>query len=124
LYGNDIDQTTNTIEAGLGWITKPAKGDFNGKPKVMSELEKGVRRKLVPFIVDSKLVARHGYEIYSNGTKIGHVTSGNVSPVLAKNIGLGYVSKEYSEPGNLIKIKVRNEFVDSHVVKLPFVAKD
>lgn len=124
LYGNDIDQTTNTIEAGLGWITKPAKGDFNGKPKVMSELEKGVSRKLVAFIVDSRLVARHGYEIYSNGSKIGHVTSGNMSPVLGKNIGLGYVSKEYAEPGKFIKIKVRNELVDSHIVKLPFILKD
>jgi len=124
LYGNDIDQTTNTIEAGLGWITKPAKGDFNGKPKVVSELEKGVSRKLVAFIVDSKLVARHGYEIYGKGTKIGHVTSGNMSPVLRKNIGLGYVLKDYAEPGNLINIKVRNEFVISHVVKTPFLSKE
>jgi aminomethyltransferase len=90
--------STNTIEAGLGWITKPLKGEFNGKPKIMSELENGVSRKLVGFIVDSKLVARHGYEIYSNGTKIGHVTSGSLSPVLGKNIGLGYVTKEYAEP--------------------------
>jgi len=124
LYGNDIDNTTNTIEAGLGWITKPAKGDFNGKPKIMSELENGCSRKLVGFIVDGRLVARHGYDLYSNGSKIGHVTSGSMSPVLGKNIGLGYVTKEHSELGNTISVKIRNEFVNSQVVKIPFIAKE
>lgn len=124
LYGNDIDKTTNTIEAGLGWITKPNKGDFNGKPKVVSELENGSARKLVGFIVEGRLVARHGYEIYSNGTKIGTVTSGSMSPCLNKNIGLGYVEKQYSEPGTKLNIKVRNDFIDAEVVKIPFVGKD
>ncbi|RPI16254.1 MAG: glycine cleavage system aminomethyltransferase GcvT [Ignavibacteriae bacterium] len=124
LYGNDIDNTTNTIEAGLSWITKPAKGDFNGKPKVMSEIENGSKRKLVGFIVDGRLVARHGYEIYNNGDKIGFVTSGNTSPILGKNIGLGYVEKQFAGLGNTIKIKIRNDFVDSQIVNIPFVAKD
>ena len=124
LYGNDIDNTTNTIEAGLGWITKPDKGDFNGKPKVMEQLTKGVIRKLVGFIVEGRLVARHGYELYSNGSQIGHVTSGSMSPVLGKNIGLGYVSKELALPGTKIQVKIRNEFVNSEVVKLPFVSKE
>jgi aminomethyltransferase len=124
LYGNDIDNTTNTIEAGLGWITKPAKGDFNGKPKVVEQLEKGTSRKLVGFIVDSRLVARHGYEIYNNGDKIGFVTSGSTSPVLGKNIGMGYVANEFSKTGNTIKIKIRNDFVNSEIVKIPFVSKD
>lgn len=125
LYGNDIDNTTNTIEAGLGWITKPKKGDFNGKHKVVSELENGTERKLVGFIVNGRQVARHGYEIYNDEeNKIGIVTSGSMSPVLNKNIGLGYVEKAYSEPGGTIKIKIRNDFVGSEVVKIPFVAKD
>lgn len=124
LYGNDIDNTTNTIEAGLGWITKPNKGDFNGKSKVVSELENGSARKLVGFIVDGRLVARHGYEIYSNGTKIGTVTSGSMSPCLNKNIGLGYVEAKYSEPGAKLNIKVRNDFVNAEVVKIPFIGKN
>jgi len=125
LYGNDIDNTTNTIEAGLGWITKPKKGDFNGKQKVVSELENGTARKLAGFIVDGRQVARHGHEIYNNeGSKIGVVTSGSLSPILNKNIGLGYVEKAYSEPGGTIKIKIRNDFVSSEIVKIPFVAKD
>jgi aminomethyltransferase len=124
LYGNDIDKTTNTIEAGLGWITKPDKGDFNGKPKVMEQLQNGVSRKLVGFVVDGRLVARHGYEIYNDGKQIGHVTSGSASPVLGKNIGLGYVAKEFASPGSKVKVKIRNDFIDSEIVKLPFVSKD
>lgn len=123
LYGNDIDKTTNTIEAGLGWITKPDKGNFNGKEKVMSELNNGGSRKLVGFIVDSKLVARHEYEIYKDGQNIGYVTSGAPSPVLGKNIGMGYVKKEFSEPGSKIAIKIRNDFVEAEIVKMPFVGK-
>lgn len=124
LYGNDIDNTTNTIEAGLEWITKAVKGDFNGKDKVVSELETGPARKLVGFIINGRLVARHGYEIYNNGSKIGYVTSGNTSPVLGKNIGLGYVSREFSEPGSVIQVKIRNELINADVVKLPFVSKN
>jgi aminomethyltransferase len=125
LYGNDIDNTTNTIEAGLGWITKPKKGDFNGKSKIVSELENGSSRKLCGFIVEGRLAARHGYEIYDNkSAKIGVVTSGSISPILNKNIGLGYVTKENSEPGNIIKIKIRNDFVNSEIVKIPFISKN
>lgn len=124
LYGNDIDKTTNTIEAGLGWITKPDKGDFNGKPKIVSELQNGVSRKLVGFIVDGRLVARHGYDIYNDGRKTGYVTSGSMSPVLGKNIGLGYVDKKYAATGGNINIKIRNDFVKSEIVKIPFIAKD
>jgi aminomethyltransferase len=124
LYGNDIDNTTNTIEAGLGWITKPAKGDFNGKPKVTSELENGTSRRLVGFIVDGRLVARHGYEIFNNGTKIGYVTSGSMSPCLNKNIGLGYVQKDFADAGAKLSIKVRNDFIIAEIVKIPFIGKN
>ncbi|MCI0450157.1 MAG: glycine cleavage system aminomethyltransferase GcvT [Chlorobi bacterium] len=124
LYGNDIDNTTNTIEAGLEWITKPDKGDFNGRSRIVSELENGVKRKLAGFIVDGRLVARHGYEIYANGAQSGHVTSGSFSPCMNKNIGLGYVQKQYSEPGTKIDIKIRNDFVNAEIVKIPFVGKN
>ncbi|NOS85694.1 MAG: glycine cleavage system aminomethyltransferase GcvT, partial [Ignavibacteria bacterium] len=124
LYGNDIDKTTNTIEAGLGWITKPKKGEFNGKAKIDSELANGSARKLAGFIVEGRLAARHGYEIHADGSKIGHVTSGSISPCLNKNIGLGYVETKYSAPGTKIKIKVRNDLIDAEVVKIPFVGKE
>jgi len=123
LYGNDIDKTTNTIEAGLGWITKPGKGDFNGKHKIESELKNGSSRKLVGFIVDGRQVARHGHELFKNDQKTGFVTSGSNSPVLGKNIGLGYVSAENAAPGTVIQVKIRNEYINSEVVKLPFVEK-
>jgi aminomethyltransferase len=124
LYGNDIDASTNTIEAGLGWITKPAKGDFNGKEKIDSEIANGCRRKLCGFIVESRPVARHGYEIHNNNEKIGLVTSGSMSPVLQKNIGLGYVDVKYSSPGSKIFINIRNEDVPAEIVKLPFISKN
>ena len=124
LYGFEIDKTTNTIEAGLGWITKPKKGEFNGKAKVDSELENGCARKLAGFIVEGRLVARHGYEIYVNGNKTGYVTSGSMAPALNKNIGLGYIQKEFASEGAKINIKVRNEFVNAEIVKIPFIGKN
>jgi aminomethyltransferase len=125
LYGNDIDKTTNTIEAGLGWITKPDKGEFNGKPKIMSELKNGISRKLSGFIVDGRPVARHEFEIYNkDNKKIGHVTSGGPSPALNKNIGLGYVDIAEAKLGNIIKIKIRNDFINSEIVDIPFVSKN
>jgi len=123
LYGNDIDPTTNTIEAGLGWITKPDKGYFNGRDKVIAELNNGPSRKLVGFVLRSKLVARHGHEIYNNGQKVGYVTSGAPSPMLGKNIAMGYVNQNLSQPGNIINIKIRNDFVEAEIVKLPFIPK-
>ena len=89
-----------------------------------SELSGGCARKLAGFIVDGRLVARHGYEIYDGNGKIGHVTSGSMSPCLNKNIGLGYVETKYSTAGTKIKIKVRNDFIEAEVVKIPFVGKD
>ncbi|OGU18030.1 MAG: glycine cleavage system protein T [Ignavibacteria bacterium GWB2_35_12] len=122
LYGNDIDETTNTIEAGLGWITKPAKGDFNGKEVIVKVKEEGPKRRLVGFIVEAeKFIPRHEYKIIGNGIEIGHVTSGNISPVLNKPIGMGYVSNEYSTPGSKIEIGARGKTFPAEVVKMPFV---
>ncbi len=122
LYGNDIDETTNPIEAGLGWITKLAKGDFNASDVIAKVKEEGIKRKLVPFVLDThKFIPRHNYKITADGKEIGYVTSGNISPTLDKPIGLGYVSKEYKSSGTKINIEARGRSFEAEVVKLPFV---
>lgn len=124
LYGNDIDQTTNPLEAGLGWITKLEKGDFIGRDRLLTVRQEGVKRKLVGFTLEEeKAFPRHGYEIRSNGSVAGHVTSGTVSPVLGKGIGMGYVDAAYSRLNHQIGIVLRNKEVMAHIVKVPFIAK-
>ena len=124
LYGNDIDKTTNPIEAGLGWITKLDKEKFNAKDVLLRTKTEGPKRKLVGFIIDDeKALARHGFEIHSNGGSIGIVTSGTISPVLEKGIGLGYVASSYAAPDTSIEILVRNKKVNARVVKIPFIKK-
>lgn len=123
LYGNDIDQTTHPLEAGLGWITKLDKGDFLGKPALVKAKEEGLKRRLVGFTMKEKTLPRHGYELKSNSTAIGHVTSGTFSPSLEYGIGMGYVTPVFSEPGSSIEIVIRGKGIPAHVVKLPFVQK-
>jgi aminomethyltransferase len=123
LYGNDIDQTTNPLEAGLEWITKLEKGDFIGRDALRKVKEEGVKRKLVGFSLLEKGVPRHGYEIRCNGSSIGVVTSGTMSPVLDKGIGLGYVSSNHAVVGNQIEISIRDKSVTAEVVKIPFIKK-
>ncbi len=121
LYGNDIDKTTNPIEAGLGWITKLGKGDFIGKEAIKKAKEEGVKRKLVAMISEEKTFPRHGYDITLNGNKIGTITSGTVSPVLNKPIALGYVDARYKDIGTTVNFSVRGKEVPAEVVKLPFI---
>ena len=124
LYGNDIDQTTNPLEANLGWITKLEKGDFNGRDAMLKAKQDGLKRKLVGFtIVEDKAFPRHGYEIRANGKSIGHITSGTVSPMLDKGIGMGYVSLPFSHEGSKIDVVIRSKEVGAQVVKLPFIKK-
>lgn len=123
LYGNDIDKTTNPIEAGLGWITKLKKGDFIGREPIAKVKEEGVTRKLVPLTTDQKSFPRHGYDVTIDGKKIGYVTSGTVSPVLGKPIALAYVEKEYAQEGTEVNIKIRDKEIPVQIVKLPFVVK-
>ncbi|MBI3585898.1 MAG: glycine cleavage system aminomethyltransferase GcvT [Ignavibacteriales bacterium] len=123
LYGNDIDQTTHPLEAGLGWITKLNKGDFLGKPALVKAKEEGLKRRLVGFTLKEKAFPRHGYELKSNSTSIGQVTSGTFSPSLEYGIGMGYVSAAFSEPGSSIEIVIRGKGIPAQVVKLPFVQK-
>ncbi|MFD0836165.1 glycine cleavage system aminomethyltransferase GcvT [Mariniflexile aquimaris] len=120
LYGNDIDDTTSPIEAGLGWITKFTK-DFTNSEALKKEKEQGPKRKLVAFELDERGVPRHGYDIVdTNGNKIGEVTSGTMSPSLNKGIGLGYVPTLFSEIGSKINIQIRKNAISATVVKLPF----
>ena len=120
LYGNDIDDTTSPIEAGLGWITKFTK-DFVNSEALKKEKEEGPKRKLVGFELLEKGIPRHGYDIVDdNGKVIGVVTSGTMAPSLDKGIGLGYVPKELSAPGSKINIQIRKKALPATVVKLPF----
>jgi aminomethyltransferase len=123
LYGNDIDKTTNTIEAGLGWITKLDKAEFIGSEALKKIKADGVKRKLVGMISDEKTFPRKNYPIYVNGKNIGSVTSGTVSPILEKPIALGYVEKEYSKPETEINFLIREKEIPAKVVKLPFIKK-
>ncbi len=124
LYGNDIDRTTNPLEAGLGWITKFDKGEFIGRETLASVRQSGVKRKLVGFTVrEERAVPRHGYEIRKDGTVLGHVTSGTVSPSMEIGIGLGYVPVDAAQPGSSLSIAIRAKEVSAEVVKLPFIRK-
>jgi len=120
LYGNDINDTTSPIEAGLSWITKFTK-DFVNSEALKSQKENGVSKKLVAFEITGKGIPRHGYEIVNAEDKvIGEVTSGTMSPSLKKGIGMGYVTKENAKRDTEIFIKIRNKNIPAKVVRLPF----
>jgi len=121
LYGNDIDDTTSPIEGGLGWITKFTKA-FTNSDAIKKQKEAGVKRKLIGFKMIDKGIPRHDYPIKSaDGTVIGKVTSGTISPVLGIGVGLGYVGVEYANPNSEIFVDVRGRLLKAAVSKLPFV---
>jgi aminomethyltransferase len=123
LYGNDIDDTTSPIEAGLGWVTKFNK-EFVDKARLQEQKEKGVSRKLIAFEMIDRGIPRHDYEIVdANGNNIGKVTSGTQAPSLQKGIGMGYVKTELAKTDNEIFIKVRDKALKAKIVKLPFYKK-
>lgn len=120
LYGNDMDQNTNPIEAGLGWIVKSKKkGGFIGREPVLEAKER-TTRKLVGFVLNQKGIARHNTDVYFNVKKIGHVTSGGFSPMLNKAIGLAYVDKPHHEIGTRIEIDLRGKLLQAEIVQTPF----
>ncbi len=120
LYGNDIDDTTSPIEAGLGWITKFNK-EFVNHEALKQQKEGGVQKKLVAFELTGKGIPRQGYDIVdAQGAKIGQVTSGTMSPSLKKGIGMGYVPKTTSKSGTEIFVQVRKKAIPATIVKLPF----
>jgi aminomethyltransferase len=120
LYGNDIDDTTSPLEAGLGWITKFTK-DFTNSSALAVQKANGVEKKLVGFEMIDRGIPRHYYIIKDeNGNEIGSVTSGTQAPTLGKAIGLGYVKTEFAKPESIIYIDIRNTLVKAKVVKIPF----
>ncbi|MEM9547030.1 MAG: glycine cleavage system aminomethyltransferase GcvT [Bacteroidota bacterium] len=122
LYGNDIDDTTSPLEAGLGWITKlKVKEDFSSKSIFQQQRAEGITKKLVAFKVDGKRVPRQGYAIHDmDENEIGTVTSGTQSPSLDIPIGMGYVPKTMAKNGEKLKIKFGKKFLEAEIVKLPF----
>lgn len=120
LYGNDIDETTCPIEAGLGWVTKFSK-DFVNSAALKAKKEQGISRKLIGFEMIDRGIPRHGYEIVNeNNEVIGVVTSGTQSPSLQKAIGLGYVSVDFAKEGTEVYISIRDKKIKAKVVKTPF----
>lgn len=121
LYGNDIDDETSPLEAGLGWVTKFTK-DFINSEALKAQKEAGLKRKLIGFEMIDRGIPRGHYELCdAEGNKLGEVTSGTQSPTLQKGIGLGYVPAEFSKAGTEIFVKVRDRLLKAQVVKTPFV---
>jgi aminomethyltransferase len=122
LYGNDINDETSPIEAGLTWITKLQKGKFSSSEIFQNQVLHGVTKKLVAFEMQEKAIPRHDYEILdASGQSIGKVTSGTMSPCLEKGIGMGYVKPEFANLGTEIYISIRNKPAKAMVVQAPFV---
>ncbi len=122
LYGNDLDETTSPLEAGLGWITKFIEGkDFIGKDVLEKQKKEGVSRKLCGFVLQEKGIPRNGYDIVDEtGKQIGKVTSGTISPISKEGIGLGYVEPKYVTVDSTIFIQIRNKNLKAKIVSLPF----
>lgn len=125
LYGNDLDENTTPVEAGLSWsIPKDKKDDYNGKSVIEDQLHNGTTKKLVGLRMLDKSIARHEYEVYYNGDKVGVITSGAPSPTLGANIALAYVknNKEICT-GTIVQVMIREKLHDAEVVKRPFIQK-
>lgn len=122
LYGNDIDDTTSPLEAGLGWITKLKKeSDFVSKNTFIAQKAEGIKRKLVGIEMVDKGIPRHGYKLNSiDGEEIGYITSGTQSPSLNKAIGMGYVRKDLAEEGKELHVMIRDKAIKAKVSKIPF----
>ncbi len=125
LYGNDIDDTTSPIEAGLGWITKfKEEKNFLDKEYLLKQKEEGVDKRLKGFVMVERGIPRHDYEIVNaNGDNIGRVTSGTMSPMMKQGIGMGYLQKGYWKEGTEIFIRIRNKDLKAQVVKFPIYKK-
>lgn len=120
LHGNDIDETTNPYEAGLGWVVKLQKGDFIGREALLRVKERGPRRKLVGFELLEPGVPREHYRVFIDGEESGIVTSGAFSPSLKKGIGLAYVPVGFEKPGTRIDVQIREKMVSAQIVETPF----
>lgn len=126
LYGNDLDEQTTPVEAGLSWsIPKNKTEDYNGKKTIMEQLANGISKKLVGLKMLDKSIARHGYDVFYNNEKIGNVTSGGVSPVRGDNIALAYVKNlDKLTVGSTIQVMIREKLHDAEIINRPFVKKN
>ena len=125
LYGNDLDENTTPIEAGLAWsVCKNKTEEYNGKEKIEEQLKNGVQKKLIGLKMLDKSIARHGYEVFYNNEKIGVITSGGISPIRGDNIALAYIKNlDNLTVGSTIQILIREKLHDAEIVKRPFVEK-
>jgi aminomethyltransferase len=124
LYGNDINETTTVLEAGLGWLVKFKKGDFLGRDVLLKQKEEGLSRKIVGFEVLERGIARPHYSVFIEGDKVSEVTSGTYSPYLKKSIGLTYLPIEHTEADTEFEIEIRGKRVRARVIPLPFYKRD
>ncbi len=124
LYGNDIDETTHPLEAGLGWITKLNKGEFMGRDVMMKAKAEGLKRSLIGLEVEGRVPARHGYDVFKDGKKVGVVTSGTFSPTLQKSIAMAYVATGLTDVGTPLTIQVRGRDINARVCPTPFHNSD
>ena len=125
LYGNDLDENTTPIEAGLAWsVCKNKIEDYNGKVRIEEQLKNGVEKKLIGLKMLDKSIARHGYEVFYNNEKIGIVTSGGISPIRGDNIALAYIKNlDNLAVGSTIQVSIREKLHNAEIVKRPFVEK-
>ena len=126
LYGNDLDENTTPVEASLAWsVAKKKTEDYNGKKRIMEQINNGVEKKLVGLKMLDKNIARHGYDVYYNGEKIGVITSGGISPVRGDNIALAYIKNlDNLAVGSTIQVMIREKLHNAEIVKRPFVKKN
>ena len=120
LYGNDIDATTNPLEAGLGWIVKPAKGQFIGRDAIEKVRATGPARRLVGLEMAERAVARHGYPVFKDGAPIGVVTSGSYGPSVDRYIAMAYIASPHAAVGTEVDVEIRGQARPARVVKTPF----
>jgi len=124
LYGNEITDLTNPIEAGLGWVVKLDKGDFIGREPIQKMKENGPKRKLIGFKMLDRGIPRHDYKLLSlEGEDIGIVTSGTMSPTLDEAVGIGYLREDLAKAGQEFFVEIRGRKTKAHVVPTPFVKK-
>jgi aminomethyltransferase len=123
LYGNDIDDTTTPLEAGLGWTVKLAKGDFHGRDVLVKQKADGLKRKLVGFQLDGRRVPRHGMRILSGGRPVGSVASGTFSPSLERPVGMGYVETALATNGTALEIEAGTTTLAARVTARPFYTR-
>ena len=126
LYGNDLDESTTPVEAGLAWsIPRTKTEDYNGKSVIINQLENGVQKKLIGLKMLDRNIARHGYDVYYNDEKIGTITSGGISPIRGDNIALAYIKNlDNLAVGSTIQVMIREKLHNAEIVKRPFVKKN